>query len=264
MKGFFVDTHAHLYLQEFDDDIDQVISRALEQNVTVMMLPNIDSGSLVRMNSLASCYPANCFPMAGLHPTSVRENYGEELALVREELKSGKYYGIGETGIDLYWEQKYRPQQQAAFDEQIKLALEYSLPVVIHARNSFDEILEIVEGYRGNGLKGIFHAFSGDMQVARRVIDLGFKIGTGGVVTYKKSSLAEVVREAGLEYIVLETDSPYLAPVPYRGKRNESAWIRVIADILAAITAKDIEEVSFITTCNALDVFNKLPHDISR
>ncbi len=174
---------------------------------------------------------------------------------MREELKSGKYYGIGETGIDLYWEQKYLPQQQAAFDEQIKLALEYSLPIVIHARNSFDEILEIVEGYRGNGLKGIFHAFSGDMQVARRVIDLGFKIGTGGVVTYKKSSLAEVVREAGLEYIVLETDSPYLAPVPYRGKRNESAWIRVIADILAAITAKDIEEVSFITTCNALDVF---------
>lgn len=264
MKGFFVDTHTHLYLQEFDSDIGQVIERALEQNVKVMMLPNIDSESLGRMNSLATLYPANCFPMAGLHPTSVGEDWREELAVVRDELKSGKYYGVGETGIDLYWEQKYLPLQQLVFDEQIKLALEYSLPIVIHARNSFSEILEIVEGYRNKGLKGIFHAFSGDLPFARRVIDLGFKIGTGGVVTFKKSSLANIVWEAGLENIVLETDAPYLAPVPYRGKRNESSYIKIIADALAGITGIDVEEVAFKTTRNALEVFNKLPYDISK
>jgi len=262
MDDFLVDTHTHLYLQEFDTDREAAVGRAVESNVRVMMLPNIDSKSIPAMNAMAQSFPRNCFPLMGLHPTSVREDFQEELSLVKEELKTGKYYGIGETGIDLYWETKYLNQQQVAFEEQIKLALEYSLPLIIHARDSFNEILEIVEGFRNQGLKGIFHAFSGDPGIAGRVTGMGFKLGIGGVVTFKKSFLAEVVRETDIEHIVLETDSPYLAPVPYRGKRNESSYIRLIAEVVASLKGTGYEEVAFKTTKNALSIFNKLPDDI--
>ena len=261
MNNFFVDTHTHLYLDAFDNDRELAVSRAVEQNVRIMMLPNIDRSSLAQMNDLAMRFPRNCFPMIGLHPTSVREDFREELSAVKDELRKGKYYGIGETGIDLYWETKYLSLQQEAFEEQIKLALEYLLPVVIHARNSFAEILEIVEGYRNKGLKGIFHAFSGDISIARRIINMGFMLGIGGVLTFKKSSLDTVVREIDLDHIVLETDSPYLAPVPYRGKRNESSYIRLVAEALATAKGKDTEEVAFKTTNNALSIFNKLTYD---
>jgi TatD DNase family protein len=261
MDTFLVDTHTHLYLSEFDVDRDLAVSRALQQNVRIMMLPNIDVTSIGAMNDLAERFPLNCFPMMGLHPVSVRENFREELKIIEDEIKKGRYFGIGETGIDLYWETKFLSLQQDAFEKQVRLALEYSLPLVIHARNSFNEILEIVEIYKGKGLKGIFHAFSGDISAARRVIDMGFMLGIGGVLTFKNSKLADVVREIPIEHIVLETDSPYLAPVPYRGKRNESSYITLVAEALAAAKGIDYEEAAFLTSGNAMHVFNKLGND---
>jgi TatD DNase family protein len=212
------------------------------------------------MNRMAGTYPGICYPMMGLHPTSVKENYTDELDVVVREIKTNRYYGIGETGIDLYWDRTFLKEQCLAFRVQLDLALQFELPVIIHARESFPEILEILEDYRNKGLTGIFHAFTGNSAIAARVISLGFKLGIGGILTYKKSTLPEVIREAGLEHLVLETDSPYLTPVPFRGKRNESSYIPYIAENLARILNLDPGEVGRITTRNAVQLFQPDRH----
>jgi len=257
----YIDTHSHLYLPEFDTDRDVVIESALQGNVSKILLPNIDSSSTEAMNNLAQKYPGVCYPMMGLHPTSVKENYRDELSMVEHELMHGRYAGIGEIGIDLYWDKSHFRQQCLAFSAQLDFSLKYKLPVVIHARESFNEILEIVEGYRNKGLTGIFHAFTGTIAIAERVINLGFKLGIGGIVTYKNSTLPEVVRETGLSNLVLETDAPYLAPVPFRGKRNESSYITYIAETIKQIKNVPLEEVAQTTTSNVHTIFSLDSYD---
>jgi TatD DNase family protein len=258
--SFFIDTHAHLYLPEFEADRDSVVHQALQQGVKKILLPNIDSSSIEPMNRLAAAHPDVCYPLMGLHPTSVQENYPDEINRVTQELDQGSYIGIGEIGIDLYWDKSRFREQCMAFTAQLDLSLTHHLPVVIHARESFNEILEILEDYRNKGLMGIFHAFTGTPNIAEKVVALGFKLGIGGIVTYKKSTLPEVIREIGLEHLVLETDSPYLTPVPYRGKRNESSYIPLIADAVKQIKNITLEEVARVTTNNVLSLF-KLKDD---
>lgn len=258
MDHLLIDTHAHLYLPEFKEDRDAVIQRSLDQGVRIIMLPNIDHSSTGPMLQLADQFPGTCFPMMGLHPTSVKEDYKEELARVKSELKNRAYYAIGETGIDLHWDRKYINKQCIAFEEQIKLAIQYKLPVIIHARKSFSEIFEILDGFTDSAITGIFHAFSGDLAWAEKVIGMGFKLGIGGILTFRKSGLDEVIRNIDLEHIVLETDSPYLAPVPVRGKRNESSYLRYIAETVAGIKNISFADVAKVTTRNARSIFNKL------
>lgn len=255
LESYYIDTHTHLYLPEFGRDLDTVIEEAVHHGVRKMLLPNIDSSSIEPMNQVVSRFPAICYPMMGLHPTSVRINYREELAQIEQELKQGHYIAVGETGIDLYWDKIYYKEQCLAFSRQIDLSLIYHLPIIIHARESFSEILEILEGYKGRGLSGIFHAFTGNAEIARCVTAMGFKLGIGGMVTYRNAALPEVLRETDLTDIVLETDSPYLAPVPFRGKRNESSYIRFIAESVKQIKNITLDEVARITTANALSLF---------
>lgn len=260
MVQYLIDTHAHLYLKDFEEDRNEVIQRALDQGVKMIMLPNIDISSVSPMLDLADRYPHICLPMMGLHPTSVRENYTDGMAMVRAELEKRQYYAIGETGIDLHWDTRYLNKQCLAFEGQIELALQYGLPVIIHARKSFDEIFEVLEDFKNTAITGIFHAFSGDTELAEKITGLGFKLGIGGIVTFKKSGLDEVIRNIELKHVVLETDSPYLAPVPVRGKRNESSYLHYIAERVAQIKEISVEEVSNITTQNTLSVFNKLQY----
>jgi TatD DNase family protein len=249
------DSHAHLYLEQFDPDRHAVIRQAINQDVRYMILPNIDKDSIIPMMDLARDFPQNCFPMMGLHPTSVGMDYAGQLELVSEWLKKAKFYAIGEIGIDLYWDKTYFAEQQEAFRVQIRLALEYDLPVVIHSRNSFDEIFLLLKEVSQPGLKGVFHCFTGNMEQAEHIIKMGFLLGIGGVLTYKNSGLAEVVEKIPLTHLLLETDAPFLAPVPHRGKRNESAYIIAIANKLAEIKGIKVEEVSDITTQNAMELF---------
>jgi TatD DNase family protein len=254
--SFFIDTHTHLYLPEFDNDREAVIETALHRGVKKMLLPNIDSSSIGPMNDLAKKFPGVCYPMMGLHPTSVKENYRDELANIEFELEHHTYIGIGEIGIDLYWDKTYIGEQRNAFAAQLDLALKHKLPVAIHARESFAEILDILEGYRNKELSGIFHAFTGTVEIAEHVTDLGFKLGIGGILTYKNSTLPEVVRFTDLKNLVLETDSPYLTPVPFRGKRNESSYIPYIAEAVKQIKNITLDEVANITTQNVLNLFS--------
>jgi len=256
LMSFFIDTHAHLYLPEFDNDRDKVIEAAINKNVKKILLPNIDSSSIGPMNEVANKYPGTCYAMMGLHPTSVKENYRDELDRVKEELEKGKYIGIGEIGIDLYWDKKYLKEQCIAFTTQLDLALKYHLPVIIHARESFAEILEAMEGYRNKGLKGIFHAFTGTNEIAKRLTDMGFILGIGGILTYKNSVLPDVVQEINLNMLALETDSPYLTPVPYRGKRNECSYIPYIAEVVKQIKNITLDEVANTTTQNVMNLFS--------
>jgi TatD DNase family protein len=253
---FFIDTHAHLYLPEFDGDRDQVVKKALQRGVEKIFLPNIDSGSIGPVNEMAARFPGVCYPMMGLHPTSVKEQYGDEMEKIEYELEHGRYYGIGEIGIDLYWDKTTIRQQCDAFVRQLDLSLRYRLPVIIHARESFREILEILEGYHGKGLKGIFHAFTGSRDVAEQVTGMGFMLGIGGIITYNKSHLPEVLLHTPLENLVLETDAPYLSPVPFRGKRNESSYIPYIAEALQQIKNISLEEIAGVTTQNVLRIFS--------
>jgi TatD DNase family protein len=253
--SIFIDTHAHLYLPEFDQDRELVIETALHRGVKKILLPNIDSSSIGPMNDLALRHPGVCYAMMGLHPTSVKENYRDELEIVKNEVESGMYVGIGEIGIDLYWDKSHIKEQCIAFAAQLNLALQHKLPVVIHARESFNEIMEILEGFSNKGLKGIFHAFTGTTEIAEQVISMGFKLGIGGILTYKNSTLPEVVQVANLNNLVLETDSPYLSPVPFRGKRNESSNIPYIAEVVKQIKSITLEEVAEVTTHNVLSLF---------
>ncbi|MGB0391088.1 MAG: TatD family hydrolase [Salibacteraceae bacterium] len=252
----FIDTHAHLYLDKFEADIDQVIQNAISSGVTKMYLPNIDSQTIGAMNNLAAKYPNNCYPMIGLHPSDVKENFEEELAIVKKEAEKGKYIAIGEIGIDLYWDKTFLKQQQEAFAFQIELAKTHGLPIAIHARDSFDEIFEVLDQHNDENLTGVLHCFTGNLEQANRVINYGgFKLGIGGVATFKNGGLDKVIPHVDLKHLVLETDAPFLAPTPYRGKRNESQYIPIIADKIAQMKGLRIEEVAETTTKNALELF---------
>ncbi len=249
------DTHTHLYLEDFDNDRTAVIDRALENGVRRILLPNIDSSTLPQLKKMTAAFPENCFPMMGLHPTSVNEEMEKELALVEKELSTGNYYGVGEIGIDLYWDKTREAEQKEAFRRQLQLAKKYHLAVSIHTRNAFRRTLQIVKEELTGDLRGVFHCFTGTLQEAKQIMDTGFKMGIGGIVTFKNSGLAETVGKLPLEALVLETDAPYLTPVPFRGKRNESAYLYYIAEKVAAIKHILPEAVAETTTETARQLF---------
>ncbi len=255
-----IDTHSHLFLEEFSEDFPQVIERARAAGVTHIFMPNIDSTTIEAMLSACSLYKGYCFPMIGLHPTSVNANYEKELEIVVRELKFSKeYVAIGEIGMDLYWDKTYLKEQQIVLDKQVNWALEYDLPVVIHCRDAFDYIYKVLEPYKKTPLRGIFHSFTGTAEEATRVLEFSdFFIGINGVVTFKKSHLPEILAGIPLEKIVLETDSPYLTPVPNRGRRNESAYVKDTLMKVSEIYGMSPEAVGDVTSENALKVFGML------
>jgi TatD DNase family protein len=251
----FIDTHTHLYSEEFNDDRITSINNAIEKGVSKLYMPNIDSSSIEGMLALEVHFPEHCFPMMGLHPCSVKENYREELDLVKKWLDLRRFSAIGEIGMDLYWDKTFLKEQELAFKEQLFWALEYNYTVVIHCRNAFDEIFSILKSYEKLP-KGIFHCFSGNIVQAQQILSLGnFKLGIGGVVTFKNSGLDKVVEQLNIHDLILETDAPYLAPMPNRGKRNESSYLPLIAEKIAQIKNLSLEEVAAITSKNALEIF---------
>jgi len=250
-----IDSHTHLYLPEFDNDREQVVKRAIESGVKYLLLPNIDTDSYPKMIKMSEAYPDTCLPMIGLHPTSAKDNYRQELDAISKKINEHNFIAIGEIGIDLYWDKSYFKQQEAAFREQIQWAKDRHLPIVIHARDSFDEIFKVMEEEIDGNLTGVFHSFTGTAEQAQRIINWGFKIGIGGIVSFKNAGLDKVVKEIDLDHIILETDSPYLAPVPRRRKRNESAYIVHIAQKIAAIHETSIDKVAKKTTENAKALF---------
>jgi TatD DNase family protein len=253
----FIDSHTHLYDEQLMADGMQ-IQRAIDAGVTKMYMPNCDQGTIDGMLQLADKWPANCLPMMGLHPCYVKAQYKDELALVAEWLAKRKFYGVGEIGLDYHWDLTFKDEQKDAFATQIDLALQYNLPIVIHSRESTADCTDIVRGKQNGLLKGIFHCFSGSIDEAKSIIDLGFFLGIGGAITYKKGTLPDIIKEVSLQHIVLETDAPYLAPAPYRGKRNESSYIPIIAQKIADIKNCSIEEVAIVTTNNAENIFFRL------
>lgn len=252
-----IDTHAHLYSRKFDADRSDMVRRAVAAGVTRMYLPNIDSASIEGMLALEAEFPEHCFAMMGLHPGSVQpDTYERELALVEDWLGRRTWAGVGETGIDLYWDKTTLEIQKIAFARQIEWAKDLDLPIIIHSRESNEECLELVKNGQDGRLRGIFHCFSGTLEQARRMIDLGFMLGIGGTLTYPKSEVPGVLRDIALDHIVLETDAPYLPPVPHRGKRNESAYVQFVAEKLAEVKGISMEEIGRQTTENAGRIFN--------
>ncbi|WP_340111215.1 TatD family hydrolase [Maribellus mangrovi] len=250
-----IDTHSHIYSEDFTQDRDEALQRAYDSGVKKIVLPNIDSGSIRHMLDLSDAYPHFCYPLMGLHPTSVDEDYEEELLAVEYWLEKRKFYGIGEIGIDLYWERKFKNEQINAFRHQLKLAKSKNLPVVIHVRNSFDETYKVVKEEQDGSLRGIFHCFTGSKKEAKKVVELGMFLGVGGVLTFKNSNLSDVLKKVDIKNLVLETDSPYLSPEPKRGKRNESAYLTYVAQKVADIYGLPLDEVAEITTANARKIF---------
>jgi TatD DNase family protein len=250
-----IDTHTHIYLPEFDTDRDEVVKNAVSGGVSALLMPNIDLQSVAPMLSAVNRYKGICYPMLGLHPTSVKEDYKERLNELEKLLPGNNFIGIGEIGIDLYRDKTFISEQTGAFRYQVNLALENDLPVAIHSRNAFPEIFSVLDEFSGKSIRGVFHAFSGDPDTARRAVNLGFMLGIGGIVTFKNSDLGEVVREIGLPHLILETDSPYLAPVPHRGTRNESSYICIINRKLADIFGTEPDEVAAITSKNSAELF---------
>ena len=250
-----IDTHTHLYSDAFAEDRNEMIERAIADGVDKFYIPAIDSQTTQAMYDLEQAFLDRMYLMMGLHPTSVKENYEEELSHVEEELAKRKFYAIGEIGIDLYWDQSTLEIQQDAFRRQIKLAKKYKLPIVIHCRNAFDEIFEILEEEKGDDLFGIFHCFTGTLAQAKQALQYNMKLGIGGVVTFKNGKIDKFLNEIDLKYIVIETDAPYLAPKPFRGKRNESAYVVKVAEKLAEVYDTSVEEIAEITTENALEIF---------
>ncbi|TXI80592.1 MAG: TatD family deoxyribonuclease [Flavobacteriales bacterium] len=254
----FIDTHAHLYHKQFDPDRESMLQRALDAGVKKLFLPNIDLDSMEGMDALAAAHPEHCFAMMGLHPCSVGKNNDRAMQVMEERLRTGRYCAVGEIGIDLYWDRTWIAQQQEVFRQHVRWAKELDLPVVIHCRNSFAETIAIVEEENAQGLRGVFHCFTGTPEEARRIIALeGFVLGIGGVITYPKGGLYETMQVVGPDHCVLETDAPYLAPVPYRGKRNESGYIPLIAERLALATGKTVTEIAHMTTTNAERLFRR-------
>jgi TatD DNase family protein len=251
----FIDTHTHLYAEEFKEDRKQVIERAINNGVTHLFLPNIDVHSIQPMLDLCWAFPENCFPMMGLHPCSVDEHVEAHLFQIQKWFKKRKFYAVGEIGLDYYWSTEFKDQQISAFKKQCQWAIQYDLPVVIHSRNSTADIISIIKEINHQKLRGIFHCFSGTSAEAEEIVSLGFYLGIGGVLTYNKSTLPDAIVNIGLEKLVLETDSPYLAPIPYRGKRNESSYLLFIAEKLAEIKSVSVEKVAAVTTENSIKIF---------
>lgn len=249
------DTHTHLYSEEFDIDRHEMMQRAINNGVTRFFIPAIDSNYIQKMYALESDYPENVFLMMGLHPTYVKDNYLDELQIVELELANRKFYAIGEIGIDLYWDKTHLKEQQIAFRRQIQLAKKYKLPIVIHCREAFDEIFEILEEEKSDDLFGIFHCFSGTYEQALQAISYNMKLGIGGVVTFKNGKIDQFINQIDLKHLVLETDSPYLAPIPFRGKRNESSYILNIVDKLASLYGLSSEQIALKTTENSKAIF---------
>lgn len=254
-KAIITDTHTHLYAEEFDQDRDEMIQRALNAGVSRFFIPAINSTYTAAMYTLEKKYPNNMFLMMGLHPTYVKKDYEQELQHVEDQLAKRKFYAIGEIGIDLYWDKTHLPQQQIAFKRQIQLAKRYKLPIVIHCREAFDEIFEILEQEKSADLFGIFHCFSGTFAQAKQAISYNMKLGIGGVVTFKNGKIDQFLEQIDLRHLVLETDAPYLAPIPHRGKRNESSYIVSVIDKLAQIYGLPIDEIAMRTTENSKAIF---------
>lgn len=250
-----IDTHAHLYLEDFDKDRNTLMQRMQDVGVEKVFLPNIDSSTTEALLRMETAFPARAYPMMGLHPCSVKEDVEKELQQVNKWLNKRDFAAVGEIGLDFYWDTTFKEQQIQAFSTQIDWALQHNLPIVIHARNSIDKCIEIVSAKQKGDLKGIFHCFSGTREQAEKIIELGFLMGIGGIVTFKKSLLPDVLRNIDLDHVVLETDAPYLTPVPHRGKRNESSYIPFIAAKIAEIKEISVERVAEITTSNALRLY---------
>ena len=252
----FIDTHAHMYSTQFDGDIEEAMDHALVNGIDRILLPNIDRESVPLLHALCASYPKVCYPMMGLHPCSVAEDWEKELEHLRGFFATRKYWAVGEIGIDLHWDKSTLPWQQAAFRQQIDWAKELDLPIVIHARESFDEIFEILDEVNDDRLRGVFHCFTGNLSQAEKVIGYGgFKMGIGGVLTYKNSGLKETLADIDISHIMLETDAPYLAPVPFRGKRNESSYLLQVAIEMSRVYDRPLPEIAEITTANAVELF---------
>ena len=251
-----IDTHTHLYLKEFNADIDEVIQRAEAEGVIKFFLPAIDSTETNAILDLEKKFPGKCMAMMGLHPCSVKENYKEELDKVSQMLQQRKFAGIGETGLDFYWDTSFVKEQYESLHIQAGWALKYNLPLILHTRNAMQETIDVIKSYNGKGLRGIFHCFGGTLQNANDIIDQGFFLGIGGVITYKNSGLAEIIKDIDLAHIVLETDAPYLTPLPFRGKRNESSYLKYIVQKIAEVKNITSEEVAIQTSINAENIFS--------
>ena len=251
----FIDTHAHVYAAELTSGLDLVMKNALAIGINKIIMPAIDSSSLDAMLKVEQQFPENCIAMMGLHPCYVKENYKEELKLVEEWIGKRKFIAIGEIGLDFYWDKTFTKEQHIVFETQMQWALDLNLPIAIHTRNAMGETIEAVKPFAKKGLRGVFHCFSGSKESAEQIIGMGFHLGLGGVLTYKNAGVAEAVKEVPMEYLVLETDAPYLAPVPYRGKTNEPAFMLEVAKKLAEIKSLPLHEIAAITTSNAEKLF---------
>lgn len=256
--NFWVDTHAHIYSEQFNGDRADMLARADQENIGRIFMPNVDHTSIDVMLEAEHRSPDKFIPMMGLHPCSVKKDFSRELYIVEDWLSKRKFSAVGEIGTDLYWDKTFWEQQKEAFTIQVQWALQYDLPIVIHCRESIDQTIALVEQLQNGKLTGIFHCYSGNLEQAKRIIKLNFFLGIGGVVTFKNGGLDTVLPEISLDNIVLETDSPYLAPVPHRGKRNEPAYIPLVADKIATLKRVPLEEVQSKTTSNALKLFKKL------
>jgi TatD DNase family protein len=255
MKKELIDTHCHLYLEDFEADLEDVLNRAAEEGVRRIYMPSIDSNHLKRMLDLQQTYKGRCYSMLGLHPCYVRENFRDELQIMKEAIEKDQFFAIGEIGLDYYWDRSFDGQQMICFREQIDMAIRHDLPIVIHSRSSMDDCIKVLKEKKGSNVRGIFHCFSGNIGNAHDIIDCGFLLGIGGVVTYKNSGLAAVVAQVPLEHIVLETDAPYLTPAPFRGKRNESSYLKYVVTKIAEAKNVPEEEVATATTANANRIF---------
>ena len=251
----FIDTHAHVYAEELTTAIDVVIENSVKAGIVKILMPAIDSSTLDAMLKLEAQFPAYCIAMMGLHPCYVKENYKEELKLVEDWINKRKFIAIGEIGLDFHWDTSFAKEQQIVFETQMQWALDLQLPIVIHTRNAMGETIEAVKPFAKKGLRGVFHCFSGSKESAKQIIDIGFHVGLGGVLTYKNAGVAEAIKDIPMKYLVLETDAPYLAPVPYRGKNNEPAYMLEVAKKLAEIKSIPLHEVAAITTSNAKQLF---------
>ena len=251
-----IDTHSHIYLPEFRDDLDQILKRAENEEIKLILMPAIDNETHLAMLGIEDHHPEKCLSMMGLHPCSVKEGYKQELKIVEEYFEKRRFVAVGETGLDFYWDRTFTKEQYESFQIQIELAKQYDIPVVIHSRNSIDECIKVIRENQQGNLKGVFHCFSGNEKQAKEITDLGFYLGIGGVVTFKNSGLDKVMADFELKNVLLETDAPYLAPVPFRGKRNECSYLKYVIDKLAEIKDVGKDEIANITTKNAKELFN--------
>jgi len=251
----FIDTHAHVYAEELTSSMDMVIENSIKAGISKILMPAIDSTTLDAMLKVEAQFPRHCMAMIGLHPCYVKENYKEELKLVEDWIEKRKFIAIGEIGLDFYWDKTFVKEQQFVFETQMQWAIDLQLPIAIHTRNAMGETIQAVKPFAKKGLRGVFHCFSGSKESAEQIIDMGFHLGLGGVLTYKNAGVAEAVKDIPMEYLVLETDAPYLAPVPYRGKTNEPAFMLEVAKKLAEIKSMPLHEIAAITTSNAEKLF---------